>query len=31
MASRLGPALGEAALPQPKRVEWMSLLGHTTP
>jgi hypothetical protein len=28
MASRLGPALGEAGLPEPTRVEWLSLLGH---
>jgi len=27
MASRLGPALAKAEAPQPKRVEWMSLLG----
>jgi hypothetical protein len=27
MASRLGPALGQAGLPEPKRVEWLSLLG----
>lgn len=28
MHSRLGPALGEAGLPDPKRVEWLGLLGH---
>jgi hypothetical protein len=28
MASRLGPALGQAGLPEPARVEWLSLLGH---
>jgi hypothetical protein len=27
MASRLGPALGEAGLPEPTRVEWLSVLG----
>lgn len=30
MASRLGPALAKAEVPQPKRVEWMGLLGHQT-
>jgi hypothetical protein len=30
MAARLGPALGEAGLPQPSRVEWLSLLQHHT-
>ena len=25
--SRLGPALGEAGVPQPARMEWMSLAG----
>lgn len=28
MQSRLGPALGKAGLPEPTRVEWMSLLAH---
>jgi hypothetical protein len=28
MSSRLGPALGKANVPEPSRVEWMSLLGH---
>ncbi|MEA3078550.1 MAG: hypothetical protein QOF60_3458 [Actinomycetota bacterium] len=27
LASRLGPALGEAGVAQPKRMEWLSLLG----
>jgi len=27
MASRLGPALGQAGLPEPARVEWLSILG----
>ncbi|MGD0085081.1 MAG: hypothetical protein ABSD78_18075 [Acidimicrobiales bacterium] len=26
--ARLGPALGEVGLPQPSRMEWLSLLGH---
>jgi len=32
MGSRLGPALDKVGLPDPARVEWMSLLGerHTT-
>jgi hypothetical protein len=25
---RLGPALGEAGVPQPTRTEWLTLLGH---
>jgi hypothetical protein len=25
--ARLGPALGEVGLPQPARMEWLSLLG----
>jgi hypothetical protein len=25
---RLGPALGQAGVPQPTRTEWLSLLGH---
>jgi hypothetical protein len=28
MASRLGPALGQAGAPDPKRVEWLGLKGH---
>jgi len=28
MVSRLGPALGQVGLPEPTRVEWLSLLGH---
>lgn len=28
MASRLGPALGQAGLPEPARVEWLSTLGN---
>ena len=31
MASKLGPALGEVGVPQPKRMEWLDLLGHATP
>jgi len=27
MGSRLGPALGQAAVPEPTRVEWMLLKG----
>ena len=27
MASRLGPALGQAGVGEPKRVEWLSQLG----
>jgi hypothetical protein len=27
LASRLGPALGQAGVGQPKRMEWLSLLG----
>ena len=30
MSSRLGPALGQVGVPEPKRVEWMSLKGHHT-
>jgi hypothetical protein len=30
MASRLGPALGKAGLPEPSRVEWLAVLGHHT-
>jgi hypothetical protein len=28
MSSRLGPALGKAGLPEPTRIEWLTLLGH---
>jgi hypothetical protein len=28
MNSRLGPALGQVGVPQPVRLEWLSLLGH---
>ena len=31
MSSRLGPALGKVGLPEPSRVEWLSLLGHRNP
>ena len=31
MESKLGPALGQVGVPQPKRMEWLDLLGHTTP
>jgi hypothetical protein len=27
MADRLGPALGQAQAPEPKRVQWFSLVG----
>ena len=27
MTSRLGPALGQVGVPQPKRMEWLNLLG----
>jgi hypothetical protein len=27
MTSRLGPALGQAGLPEPARAEWMPVLG----
>ena len=29
MESRLGPALGQVGVPQPKRMEWLTLLGRT--
>jgi len=29
METRLGAALGEVGLPQPKRVEWFDVLGNT--
>jgi hypothetical protein len=28
MTSRLGPALTRAGLPEPKRVQWLSVAGH---
>jgi hypothetical protein len=28
MATRLGPALGQVGLPEPKRVQWLSVVGH---
>ena len=28
MTSRLGPALGQAGVPEPTRVEWMPLRGY---
>jgi hypothetical protein len=28
MASRLGPALGKAGVPDPTRIEWLSVAGH---
>lgn len=31
MNSRLGAALGQAGVPEPKRVEWFSVEGHYTP
>jgi hypothetical protein len=31
MESKLGPALGQVGVPQPKRMEWLSVLGHTNP
>jgi hypothetical protein len=31
MASALGPALGQAGVAQPKRMEWLSLLGNINP
>ncbi len=30
MAEALGPALGQAGLPAPTRVEWLTLVGHHT-
>jgi len=30
MTSRLGPALGKAGLPEPKRVQWLTVAGHYT-
>ena len=31
MADKLGPALARAGVAAPRRVEWMTLLGHHTP
>jgi hypothetical protein len=31
MESRTGPALGEAGVPEPKRMEWLSVLGNINP
>ena len=31
MSSRRGPALEQAGLPAPQRIEWFSVLGHATP
>jgi hypothetical protein len=31
MASRLGPALGQAGVREPARVEWLSVVGHYNP
>jgi hypothetical protein len=31
MVSALGPALGQAGVAQPKRMEWLSLLGNINP
>jgi hypothetical protein len=31
MASRLGPALGKAGVPEPTRMEWLSVVGHYQP
>jgi hypothetical protein len=28
MESKLGPALGQVGLPEPSRVEWMTVHGH---
>jgi hypothetical protein len=28
MASRVGPALGQAGVSEPTRVEWLTVLGH---
>ena len=28
MASRLGPALGQVGLPEPSRMQWMTVLGN---
>ena len=31
MASRLGPALAQAQLSEPKRLEWLTVKGHYSP
>jgi len=31
MSSSLGPALARAGVGQPKRIEWLSLLGNINP
>jgi hypothetical protein len=31
MEARLGPALGQVGVPEPKRMEWLNLLGQHTP
>jgi hypothetical protein len=31
MASRLGPALGQAGVSEPTRIDWFSVLGHYSP
>jgi len=31
MAEKLGPALGQVGVPQPRRMEWLELLGNVTP
>jgi len=31
MASRLGPALVQTGIPEPKRVEWLSIVGRYNP
>ena len=31
MATKLGPALAQVGVPAPKCMEWLDLLGHTTP
>jgi hypothetical protein len=28
MESRLGPALGQAQIPEPSRLEWFTVVGH---
>ena len=31
MTSKLGPALGEVGVPQPRRMEWLQMLGNFKP
>jgi hypothetical protein len=31
MGSRLGPALGQAGVSEPTRLEWLSVIGHYKP